>query len=94
MSTSTAPTITAPMTICWRNDETPSRFRPLRSTPMISAPTSVPASVPSPPIRLVPPITVAAMASSSYIMPAIGCAELSRAVRMIAATALISPETP
>src|SRR6185503_19618393 len=93
VSSSTATTMTPPITICWRNDDTPSRFRPLRSTPMISAPTSVPASVPSPPIRLVPPITVAAMASSSYIMPAIGCAELSRAVRITAATALINPET-
>ena len=61
---------------------------------MISAPTSVPARVPWPPIRLVPPITVAAIASSSYIIPAIGCAELSLAVRTIAATALIRPEVP
>ena len=59
-----------------------------------ASPTSVPGSVPSPPIRLVPPITVAAIASSSYIIPAIGCAELSRAVRITAAVALIKPETP
>ena len=36
-------------------------------------------------------MTVAAMASSSYIMPAMGCAELSRAVRMTAAIALTKP---
>ena len=61
---------------------------------MISAPISVPPSVPSPPIRLVPPMTVAAMASSSYMIPAMGCAELSRAVSRTAATALASPDTP
>ena len=69
----------------------PSRFSPLRSTPMISAPMRVPPMVPEPPSRLVPPMTVAAMASSSYIMPAMGCAELRRAVRITAATALMSP---
>ena len=35
-------------------------------------PMSVPPSVPSPPVRLVPPMTTAAMASSSYIIPAMG----------------------
>ena len=58
---------------------------------MISAPIRVPSTVPSPPIRLVPPMTVAAIASSSYIMPAMGCAEFSRAVSRIAASPLSSP---
>ena len=40
------------MTTCWTNGDTPSRFRPLRSTPMISTPTSVPAIEPTPPERL------------------------------------------
>ena len=39
-------------------------------------------------------MTVAAIASSSYMMPAIGCAELSRAVSTAAATALVTPDTP
>ena len=38
MSTSTATMITTPITTCWKNDDTFSRFSPLRSTPMISAP--------------------------------------------------------
>ena len=50
-STSTAAMITTPITICCRNDEMPSRFRPLRSTPMMSAPISVPPSVPEPPMQ-------------------------------------------
>jgi len=57
--------ITAPITVCWTNEETPSRLSPLRKTPMIKAPMRVPRMCPSPPSRLVPPITVAAMASSS-----------------------------
>ena len=39
------------MIICWRNDETPSRFSPFRNTPMSRAPISVPASVPCPPMQ-------------------------------------------
>ena len=38
-------------------------------------------------------MTVAAIASSSYIMPAMGWAELRRAVRMAAASALTSPDS-
>src|SRR5207247_491668 len=36
VSTSTATTITSPMTSCWRNDDTPSRFNPFRNTPIVS----------------------------------------------------------
>src|SRR6185369_3830068 len=64
-STSTAVMITTPITICWKNEDVPRRFSPLRSTPMMRAPIRVPCSVPTPPERLVPPMTVAAMASSS-----------------------------
>ena len=38
-------------------------------------------------------MTVAAMASSSYMMPAVGCAEFSRAVSTTAATPLVRPQT-
>ena len=48
---------------------------------MMKAPTTVPQMVPSPPIRLVPPRTTAAIASSSNPTPVFGCAELSRAAR-------------
>ncbi|MNT84959.1 hypothetical protein D3C72_2250600 [compost metagenome] len=39
--------------------------RPLASTEMMSAPISVPSTVPRPPESEVPPMTTAAMASSS-----------------------------
>ena len=43
-------------------------------TPKISAPSTVPMIEPRPPERLTPPITVIAMASSSYITPMPACA--------------------
>ena len=43
----------------------PSNTIPLLITAMSSAPTSVPQTLPRPPFRLVPPITTAAMTSSS-----------------------------
>ena len=47
------------------NGDTLSRLRPLRRTPMISTPMMVPPMPPVPPDSEVPPITTAAMASSS-----------------------------
>ena len=44
----------------------------LVSTPMINVPTMVPEIEPLPPESRVPPITTAAMASSSYATPALG----------------------
>ncbi len=46
---------------------------------------TVPSTEPKPPARLVPPSTTAAMASNSYPVPAVGCAELKRAVMIIPA---------
>ena len=54
-----------PLTTCWQNGETFRRSRPLLMTPMISAPTIVPQTVPMPPAKLVPPMTAEAMASNS-----------------------------
>src|SRR5215211_3894815 len=48
-----------------QNAETLSRFRPFLRTPRMSAPIRVPEALPTPPERLAPPITTAAMASSS-----------------------------
>ena len=76
------------MTICCTKEEMHRRFSPFLRTPMINAPINVPTILPSPPIRLVPPMTVAAIASNSYMIPAIGWAEFNRAVRMIAANPL------
>ncbi len=39
---------------------------------------TVPETVPMPPVSEVPPITAAAMASSSYITPSLGCAVTRR----------------
>ena len=55
----------------------------LLMTPMMSVPTSVPPTVPTPPERLVPPMTTAAIASSSYATPSFGlpcssCAQWTR----------------
>src|SRR4030042_991220 len=44
----------------------------LMINPMISTPTAVPPTEPLPPVRLVPPITTAAMASSSQPWPILG----------------------
>ena len=44
-------------------------MKPLEITPRISAPITVPVMRPMPPARLVPPITAAAIASSSYERP-------------------------
>ena len=41
------------------------QIEPLRKTPMINTPMMVPITPPVPPERLVPPMTTAAMASSS-----------------------------
>ena len=62
----TAPTIMQPLTICCQKAETFIKSRVLFKTPIIKAPTMVPATVPIPPAeREVPPMTAAAMASSS-----------------------------
>lgn len=47
------------------NGDTLSRLRPLRRTPMMSTPMMVPPIPPVPPDSEVPPMTTAAMASSS-----------------------------
>ena len=57
------------ITICCQYGLIRSRSMPLLITPMISAPTTHSGIDPIPPERLVPPMTVAAMASSSYPSP-------------------------
>ena len=50
---------------------------PFWITAMIRAPISVPSTLPSPPVRLVPPTTTAAITYSSYIWPYVGAPLLS-----------------
>jgi hypothetical protein len=58
--------MTTPLATYCQNDDKPKIVRPLFMTPMISAPMTVPPIAPTPPLRLVPPSTTAAIASSSY----------------------------
>ncbi len=51
---------------------------PLRMTPIIKAPMSAWLTRPRPPRKLAPPITTAAIASSSARLPNVGDPELSR----------------
>src|ERR1035438_541565 len=64
-STVTARIITPPIIACCRYGDMPNRSLPFESRPMINAPISVPMTLPSPPCRLPPPMTTAAMACSS-----------------------------
>ena len=61
---------------------TPASCSPLRNTPTMSAPTSVPSTAPRPPNRLVPPSTTAVMESRLYSVPTFGLAEASRPMRI------------
>src|SRR3954451_20937548 len=62
---------TAPTATCCQNGCTPTITKPLRSTAGMKTPTTVPTIVPTPPNRLVPPMTMAAIASRfSVVLPA------------------------
>ena len=54
------------------------RLRMLLMTESRMAPTTVPVTLPAPPLRAVPPTITAAMASSSHSRPVVGEAEPSR----------------
>ena len=65
---------------------TPISVSPLRNTPTITAPISVPMMLPRPPKRLVPPMTTAVMLSRfSVVWPAFGSPSSVRATRSSAA---------
>src|SRR5882757_3799339 len=85
LSSIAASMITPALTICCQYEETPSKSRPLFITPMIRAPVNVPIIPPTPPLRLVPPITTAAIASSSYPVPPTGDPAITREDRIIPA---------
>ena len=59
---------------------------------MMNAPISVPITVPSPPVRLPPPITTAAITWSSYVTPAVGWPVISRDVSIIPAKPVSKPQ--
>ena len=72
--------VTTPVIIWRMKSLSPNRMRPLASTPVMQAPSSVPMTVPRPPLRLVPPMMTAAIALSSKPIPMIGLAMLRRAM--------------
>src|SRR5207249_7794852 len=72
MSNPTAATSTPPFTTYCAQFSTLSRDMPLSRLARISAPKTAPKTVPRPPIKLVPPITHEAIASSSISVPASG----------------------
>ena len=73
LSIKTAAIITQPIITSCKNAETPIKFKPFLKVPIIKEPTNVPAIIPSPPLKLVPPITEEATAYNSYPEPAVGC---------------------
>ena len=58
-----------PVAMSWKTKGTPTRIMPLKTTARMSAPTSDPITVPSPPVSAVPPMTAAAIAGSSSPSP-------------------------
>ena len=60
---------------------------PIRTTEMISAPTSVRQMLPTPPVMAVPPTTTAAIAGSSSSLARVGEPLASRPARMTPARA-------
>nr|VXZ90959.1 Uncharacterised protein [Klebsiella pneumoniae] len=68
----TASSKMAPLTIYCQKVATSIMLMPLSGADIINAPITAPATLPMPPAGLVPPMTQAAMASSSAILPAEG----------------------
>ncbi len=69
------------------------RFMPLSTRVRISAPISVPPTVPKPPNSDVPPISTAAMAGRVRSSPMSPCAELIRARMISEASPAMAPLT-
>ena len=64
----------------WVGESTFSRTIPERSDCITTAPSTAPAIVPMPPVNEVPPMTAAAITSSSFWTPRLVTAPFSRAV--------------
>ena len=67
----TAPISTSPRAMYFISGDTANSVMPLSRLIMISAPNNTPITVPRPPLRLVPPMTQAAIASSSIKSPTV-----------------------
>src|SRR3954447_21155733 len=82
MVAATARVSTAPKTICCAKMLTPTKVMPTRTTEMMSEPTSVRQTLPTPPVIAVPPTTTAAMAGSSSSLARVGEPLARRPARM------------
>jgi hypothetical protein len=60
----------------------------------MKAPATVPTRLPRPPSRLVPPITTAAMAGSTYCVPTVGDPDPVCTAKASPAAAAKKPESP
>src|SRR5690349_7585159 len=87
----TATMIRTPTAKSCQSTSKPLNARPLRNTPTMSAPMSVPMIEPRPPNSEVPPITTAVIESRFAVCPACGLTPPMRPIRTQAATAQISP---
>src|SRR5713226_9843779 len=91
ISKPTAATRTLPLTTYCAQLSTFNEDMPLSRLARINAPSTAPNTVPRPPIKLVPPITHEAIASSSIKVPASGEALPTRAVCRIEASPASAP---
>ena len=82
-----------PLIIFCQEESSPIILIPLFKLAMIKEPSNAPRIAPVPPLKLIPPITQAAIASSSLFNPVDGTADANLAVFIIPANAAIIPFT-
>jgi hypothetical protein len=80
-----------PVTTCCQKLETPAIESPFWSVPMKRTPTAVPTTLPTPPVKLVPPSSTAAAAASGMSAPTSGLAAPSRPAWMMPPSAAPRP---
>ena len=66
--------ITEPIAVCCQKGFIPIRFKPFLIVTINRTPPAVPITVPIPPLRDAPPITIAAIASNKSSAPSVGFA--------------------
>ena len=93
ISIQTANNKTIPLIIFCQEESKPIMLIPLFKLAIIKEPNKAPNIAPVPPLKLMPPITHAAMASSSLFNPVDGTADANLAVFIIPAKAAIIPFT-
>ena len=87
----TATMISTPTVNCCQSTSSPASAKPLRNTPTISAPISVPTIEPRPPNRLVPPITTAVIDVEVGVLAAVRADAPMRPISTQPASAQMRP---